>query len=168
MQEFKGQRFTRDQLVFVAEAALVSVIDRIESNMPTSGMTWEDRISYVNADINPGRLSSYERGALECAGMALAVLFAQLTDDGISIYDALRCAGKFDEAVDAWVTTTWQDQGKAVIARMKQLGQGGWTIPQAYENYPDCHKHAEAFVDDLFKEYLYVPQARLWDAHDGK
>lgn len=155
MHEFKGQRFTRDQLVFVVEATLTSAIDRIESNMPTSGMTWKDRQSYVpNLDTHPGRLSGYEQGALECAGMAIAVLYAQLTDDGIGIGDAIHCAGKFDEAVNAWVATTWQNQGQAVFARMKELGQGGWQIPQAYQNYPDCHKHAEAFVDNVFKEYL--------------
>lgn len=173
MQDYKGPRFSREQLLFVVEAALISALDRIESGMPTSGITWADRVSYVNGvDTQPGRMSGYDRGALECAGMTIAVLFAQLTDDGIGICDALHCADKFEEAVADWVATAWGDKGEAVFARMKELGQGGWQIEQAYTNYPNCRKHAEAFVDTLFKDYLaqpvYTPQARLWDAHDGK
>jgi hypothetical protein len=86
--------------------------------------------------------------------MALAVLYAQLTGDGLGIYDALHCANKFDEAVSEWVSTCWADQGHAVHSRIESLGSGGWQVGDAYVNYPDCRQHAKAFVDELFDEYL--------------
>lgn len=148
-------KFSREQLLLVVEAILCSALDRIESGQPTSGVTWEDRLELVNkVNTHAGKLGSYERGAMEMAGMALAVLFANLTDDGIGIYDALHCADAFEKAVEAWVELTWSDHGAAVRQRMNELGEGGWQIKQAYTNYPDAKHHAEAFVNELFSDYL--------------
>lgn len=154
--------FQRKQLVFAVEAILVSALDRVESGMPTSGITWQDRLDYANKiDSDPKTLSAYDRGALECAGMFLGVLYAQLTGDGLGIYDALHCADRFDEAVREWVEKTWADEGKAVEARITQRGQGGWQVGDVYDNYPDCRKHAEAFVNEVFAEYIAEAESPL-------
>ena len=154
-QSYSGKRFEREQLVFFVEIILISALDRIESGMPTSGITWKDRLDYVNGiDTNAKSLTARDRSALETAGMALGVLYAQLTDDGLGIWDALVCADHFEKAVQDWVEQTWADEGKTVYKRMQTLGSGGWQIEQAYANYPDCNKHAEAFVNEVFREYL--------------
>lgn len=152
---YQGKRFDREQLVFIVEVALVSALDRIESGMPTSGIDWKERLHYANGiDKDAKSLTSWDRSAMETAGMALGVLYAQLTDDGLGIGDALACAGRFDKAVEEWVELTWADEGKAVYTRLQSFGRDGYQIKDAYTNYPDCNKHAEAFVDEVFKEYL--------------
>jgi hypothetical protein len=69
------EKFTREQLTFVVQCMLCGAADRIEPEAK------ED--------------SPYENGAVESAGMALATFYAQLTGDGIGIYDALHLAGGF-------------------------------------------------------------------------
>jgi len=152
---YQGKRFDREQLVFFAEAVLCSALDRIESGMPTSGIDWKERLHYENCiDQNAKTLTSWDRGALETAGMALAVFYAQLTGDGLAICDALACADSFDDAVEQWVETTWADEGEAVRKRIDDLcSSQHWPISNAYVNYPDCRRHAEAFVDRVFTEY---------------
>ena len=150
-----NEPFSRAQLLFAVEAILVAARDRVESGLPTSGVTWQDRLGYANAvDADPKTLTAYDRGALECAGMFLGVLYAQLTGDGLGISDALVCADHFDEAVQKWVATACGDEGEAVTARMKGMPRGGWQFQDVYEHDPDCRRHAEAFVNQVFADYL--------------
>lgn len=93
-------------------------------------------------------------GALESAGMALAVLYAQLTDDGLGIYDALYCAGNFDKACEKLVYKCWYDGGKAVYKSMKKHDGKSYQIKDVLPSYPNTRKHAEAFVKEVFKDYL--------------
>jgi hypothetical protein len=155
MDGYQGQKFTREQLVFVAEAILAAAVDRIEGGMPTSDVTWEERLKVVGGDAEAaGRLTSYDQGVLETTGMALAVLYAQLTGDGLGIGDALGEADRFEQAVENWVHTAWRDKGEAVAARIERFHGTTWNIADAYANYPDCRRHAKAFVDNVFDEYL--------------
>ena len=144
--------FDRKQLLVCVEAILTAVLGRVESGQPTS-ISWQERCEDTSP-ANPTWLTGWDRTAVETAGAALAALYARLTGDGLGIYDALHCASHFDKAVEAWVSTAWGDEGEAVFARMEQLGPGGWPVKDAYENYPDCRKHAEAFVDEVFGDYL--------------
>jgi hypothetical protein len=156
MKPYKGSKFTQQQLVFIVEAALVSCVDGIESGMPTSIGSVEER-----KNLDPHRkgesihmLNMYELGTLETTGMFLSVLYAQLTDDGMGSYDALVCADDFHLAAEAWVNKAWKDEGKRVFKKLKSLGTSGFQIKDAYTNYPNCRKHAEAFVDRAFSDYL--------------
>lgn len=154
MHDYKGPKFTRDQLIFMVETALVSALDRIESGTPTGGCDWETRLKCANGDDSVAKgLLSYDAGAIETAGMNLACIYAQLTGDGMGVGDAVVCCG-FSEAVENWIELIWFDKGASVRARMKQLGKGGWTVSQAYTNYPDCKAHAVRFVDECLDEYL--------------
>jgi hypothetical protein len=158
MDQRQINRFDRDQIIFVAELILVAALDRIESCMPTAGITWEERLKGVNGyHSDAAKITAYEAGALETAGMALAVFYAQLTDDGLGIGDALGVAGNFYEACHNWVETVWENEGKTVHNKIKQLQKdnplSGWNISEAYTNYPDCRKHAETFADFLVENY---------------
>lgn len=155
MNGYQGEKFTREQLVFVVEAILAAVLDRIESGMPTSGVTWEERLRHVGGNIDATcECQAYERGALECAGMALGVLYAQLNDDGLGIIDALNAANNFDGAVDGWVHDAWVDGGDAVARRYRRPSTSS-RIENCYSNYPNCRWHAEGFVTEMFDGYLY-------------
>lgn len=155
---YKGTvKFDREQLVFVAYTILDGAFDRLSGGMPED-CEWKERKCKT--------LSSYERGGLEAAGMALGVLFAQLSEftkhpDGLGIYDALVCADNFHLKIETFVKTAWADKGKAIHKLKEAIGIGVSYDPvtelydKAYPGlYPDIHKHAEAFVDRVFDEYL--------------
>ncbi len=143
-------RFTRNQLIFIAETILVSALDRVDVGLPQS-IRWEDRIAIADP---PTDLSSFEHGAIECAGMALAVLYAQCTHDGIGIGDALFCANKFPEQCEGLVSGAWDGQGKWVREKEMRMGSS-YNIPEFYGLlWPDAAQAAVDFVDSLFGEYL--------------
>lgn len=92
--------------------------------------------------------------------MALAVFYAQLTNDGLGIYDALVEADKFDEAVERWVADAWKDGGRTVKERQKRLRTtvtGQFNRSDLYPDMPNARRHAEAFVR-VFVEEGYLPE----------
>ena len=123
--KYKGPRFTREQLVFMTEVALISALDRVESELPPN-LSWEERTG------DPAIITAYENGARDTAGLVLACLYAQLTGDGLGIGDAAGAAG-LDDVMD-----------KFVAARRARKNA----------KFPRCHKNAEKFVDELFADYL--------------
>jgi hypothetical protein len=159
MTEYKGPAFTREQLVFTAEAILIAALDRIESGLPDV-IALGDRKDLAGGNP-PEELNSWDRGALETAGMALAVYYANLTDDGLGIGDALVCAGDFDSQVEKFVKDCWEDEGKAILKKLAdhRAKKQSFQMKSVYpKSYPDCHKHAEAFVEKCFPEYLEANQ----------
>jgi len=149
---YKGEeKFTREQLVFFVECSLISVIDSIDHGLPHSA-EWEERVE-CNRPRDPCALSDYETGALESAGMAIAILYADLTGDGISYGDVLECTRvghSFYEACEKLVYDSWSDEGKAIKDRQKSF-EGSYAIKSLYGDlWPDTRKHAEAFVDKVF------------------
>jgi hypothetical protein len=103
-------------------------------------------------------LSSYERGALEAAGEALCIFYAQLTGDGMACYDALHCAGDFCGQVEAMVRNAWLDEGASVKAAIEN-SKGQFQLRDIIPDYPDCRSHAEKFAT-LFDDYLSP-----WESH---
>src|SRR5207244_2851689 len=94
-------------------------------------------------------LSPYERGALEAAGEALGILYAQLTGNGISCYEALEhLANGFDAAVEGLMRDSWQDQGQAVEQAIDRERQEGvqFRLADVIPGYPDCRRHAMEFA----------------------
>jgi hypothetical protein len=132
---YTGQKFTRDQLVFVVGAAINAVFDRVESAFPfnTSDADWQEYKA-------SGKFDSWRQGAAETCGMTLATLAAQLDNDGLAICDAIAIAG-FDDVLDRWI-----EKGTAQRFRPKR-GDSYW--PTA-----DIQKCAERFVDEVFDQYL--------------
>jgi hypothetical protein len=144
-------RFTPEQIVFVAECILAGALDMIESALPTS-IEWSDRIDPRNhPDGSLHALGRYERGALEAAGEALSIFYAQLTDDGMSCYDALAVAGGFHQRVETMLREAWADEGGGVNAAVRRQGPE-YRLDDVIPNYPDCHAHAGRFAA-AFDEY---------------
>jgi hypothetical protein len=160
-------KFAREQIVFVAETVLVGALDMIESGLPTS-IDWQDRTEQLNKiDRDPLSLGPYDCGALEAAGEALSIFYAQLTGDGLGCYDALHCAGEFHKQVEAMVRNAWFNEGKEVKAAIENRN-GLYRLEDVIPNYPDCRKHAEKFAE-IFDEYLspWEPDGVPLDA-DGR
>jgi hypothetical protein len=138
---YQGKRpFTREQLVFVIESGLAAAMDLIESDLPSAGVTLEERRHLVNqADWNPENLDPYACGCLETAGMFLAIVYAQLTGDGLSPYDALECSKiadvPFHRMVEEWVRDS------------VRTGRNTAATPEHPDRcVPDARPWAEAFV----------------------
>jgi hypothetical protein len=147
---YRGDRiFDREQLVFFAETILLSALDLLESGLPTS-ISWEEREERADT----GR--SYELGIIEQAGMSLSVLYAQLTGDGIGVYDALACAADFDEAINDCFSKSWEDCGEKVKQAINAVPEmGGFNVQDVIPSYPDVRKHAEAFVNYILETTNY-------------
>lgn len=133
MNGYNGKkRFDRDQLVFVVEVILASAMDRIDSVMPYNfdlGLwcRWEDF-------KNSKQLQAHCSGAMETAGMALAVLYAQLTDDGLAICDALEISGMY----------------KAVDKFRRERQRPSFHLKPGQLVTPNMHSLAEKFVSKMF------------------
>ena len=138
-----AREFDRDQLQFVTECVLAGALDMVVEGLPP-GMSWEQRVLVV---AQPHRLSWYESGCLDTAGMALSILFAQLCDDGMGAGDALLLAGDFRGAVEDLFRGAWVDEGEAVLARIRERAGEVYLFKDLFENYPDVRVHAEKFVD---------------------
>lgn len=156
---YRGKaKFDREQLIFVVQSILGGTLDRIDSGLPNN-CDWDERVRV--AGDRAEALTSYDRGALESAGMALGIFYAQLTDDGLGIYDALQCADKFDDKCEELTKRCWADKGLSIRQRMERLrGRGSYhVIDDLYNDvfpglYPNTRRCAEVFVDNVFKEYL--------------
>lgn len=142
--------FSRDQLIFVVESILTAAFDRIESGLPTC-ITWEDRVDYVDGDEKRAMtLTSQDHTVLDTAGMALAILYAQTTGDGLGTYDALSAAKNFHLACQQCVEECWKDKGVNVEKRQKEMV--GRTYSEIIPFHPDIRQHAVAFVDNCYND----------------
>jgi len=139
----------KEQLIFAADVILAGVLDVITSGLPDS-ISAKDRASFGG---HLGDLTTYDTGALNAAGMSLAVLFAQYNykGEGLGVSDALVCAGGFDDVVRQFVAEAWQNEGQDTLSRKEKLGDS-YSMNDLYPNYPDIRKHAEAFVNEVFTE----------------
>lgn len=142
---YAGTRpFDREQLAFVAEVMLTSVLEMISSQLPHE------------ADAEPPESRHFVDQACWQAGWNLSILFAQLTGEGMGEGDALVCAGEFNEACRRLVAYAWRGDGRHVRERQADLGQPH-NIKDLYGIYwVDCRKHADHFVNEVFGDYLTV------------
>jgi hypothetical protein len=157
---YRGEkRFDREQIVFVVECILVAALDRIADGLPDC-IDYADRIAAVNGyHTDPKNLLSYEEGALESAGMALGVVYGQLTGDGLGIGDALACADHFDDACRKLVATAWADEGLAVRQRLVHLHGQTFHRTDLYPGFPDSRRHAERFVEATFEQNYFQEES---------
>ena len=75
-----GPTFTREQIAFVAEKILAAAFDRIESCIP-------DTIPLAEYQQRRESIDHAISMAMDTAGMALAILFAQTTGEGMGVWD---------------------------------------------------------------------------------
>lgn len=132
MSMYKGTRsFDREQLVFMVDVILTAAVDRAESCLPPC-VPIDDYYDYGE------EMESWIIAGVETAGMSLAILYAQLTDDGMGAGDALDII-HFREAVNALID--------------ERVNDGPQVTPDG-KCIPPCRETAEKFVDEVFSEYL--------------
>jgi hypothetical protein len=133
---YKGKRkFDKNQLVLMVNVAMEGAMDRIESYLP-QGISdedkrdWNERSQYFNAHVS---------SCIETMGMTIAILYAQLTDDGLGIGDVIEASGI-----------------ESVIEKMtKKRLSPRWKGPKVGERCsPDTEYLAKKFVKEFFSEYL--------------
>lgn len=126
--------FSKSQLILAAQCIMAAVLERIDGEIETP----ERREEGV-------ALTAYERGALEAAGMALAVLYIQVSgdDEGLTIGDALGSSFingvAFDTMIKIWVDDTVNFRKTAIAIH-----------PPLEPKFPNSRPWAEAWVERLF------------------
>lgn len=151
-------KLDREQAIFVVECILTAAVDQVEGCLPTGGL------DYAYIERNRAVLEAYCNGSVESAGMAISIFYAQQTDDGMGVGDALTCCDNFDKKIDVLRCWAWdernqeiikQRQGNVVINKQRQI-TGSYLITDIYkEHWPNCNEIATKFVD----EYL-LPKDR--------
>ncbi len=158
---YRGKEpFTLEQLAFAADCILVGALDMIESGLPDR-IEWAERQAQSSKEgSDPTALTAYERGALEAAGEALSILYAQLSGDGMGCYDALCEAGHFDDAVGKMMAAAWQDEGAAVKAAIQQR-HGRYRLNDVIPGYPDARLCALAFAAVVLDQLSKAPKRHI-------
>lgn len=137
--------FTQEQLIFAVDAAISAAIDRIDSGLPTSGLANGERIAAMRLN-NASDLSSWDNSALETCGMFLGILYAQLTEDGLGIGDAIDFKPKGQKfsirsLAENYVEQTVKKEKGILSGKCKGIKY-------------DSRSLAEAWVKEMFKDYL--------------
>jgi hypothetical protein len=84
MKLYKGKnKFDKDQLSFVVEVMLTACVDAVESSLPQT--PYDVHNSRHNKETSLSILST----SLYNLGLNLSILYANITDDGMSVEDAL-------------------------------------------------------------------------------
>ncbi len=124
---YKGdKKFDREQLVFMSELVFSGVRDAIESALPPAIGVDEFKEREVE-------IKEYICGATNTVAMSLAVMYAQLNDDGLGRGD-FRQFEQFEKMVDDYITECVDGNSS------------GW--------FPSTRPLSESFVDQYFDEYL--------------
>jgi len=133
MNMYRGTRkFDREQLVFMVDVILDSAMDRIATALP-------DELDFETCNMNMKSVDAWIISATETAGTGMAVLYAQLTGEGIGIGDCLSFS-RFETFVQYF--------------KEKRLDPNWTGLNNGDPFIPDCRKLAENFVDEMFKEYM--------------
>jgi hypothetical protein len=149
---YQGKAMTQGQIEYVVWCMLTAALDMIEDGAPAGSITLKERTRWL-ASRPVTDLSSYERGALEGAGMALSIFYAQYVGDGMGAGDALAAAGDFGDACEKFMFECWKDGGEAVRKAIASKGTGGYQIKDVLPAYPDVDKCAKAFADAMTHDY---------------
>ena len=149
---YQGKAMTHGQIEYVVWCILTAAMDMIEDGAPAGSITLKERAEWL-ASRPVTDLSSYERGALEGAGMALSIFYAQYVGDGMGAGDALAVAGDFGDACEKFMFECWKDGGEAVRKLVELKHGGSYQIEEVYPAYPDVDKCAKAFADAMTNDY---------------
>lgn len=143
---------TRDQAVSIVEFMLCAALDTIDTGLPTD-LGLPERL-VLTRPSSATDLTAYETGAIETAGMAVSILYAQLTGDGMEASDALHGCLDFEGQIRCLMARAWADPAY-ILEWQTKLGAGGrgFTREELYEGYwPDCAASARHFVDRYLSE----------------
>jgi hypothetical protein len=140
MEQVEGEEaleWDKAHVVFVAKCILQGALDMIESCLPCT-----------DSLVRENPFGPYDKGALESAGEALSIFFAQVSGEGLGCYDALALAGNFAQATEKLVEDSWADGGKAIREAI-EAKEGSFCLADIYPNWPNVQKHAEEFATAL-------------------
>lgn len=124
------ERFTREQLVFVVEAALAGAFDKVDGAMLQSEVDkkYWDEMSQEEHE----KRQNYQLGAVNQVGIFIPILWAQLNNDGMGTNDFYGWP-EFEDMVAQFIEDKMEN-------------------PRLV--HPDCRALAEKIVDENFDEYL--------------
>lgn len=123
-------KFTREQLVFVVEAALAGAFDKVDGAMPQT----ESDKEHWDKTFAKSERENFQFGAMQTIGIFVPILWAQLdTTDGMGTNDFYGWP-EVEAAYDKFLLDKWADPGIF---------------------HPDCRELAEKIVDENFGEYLH-------------
>lgn len=128
---YRGQeRFTREQLVFVVEAALAGAMDKVDGAMAQS----ESDRSYFESQPQAEKdgLRQFQWGAVNQVGIFIPILWAQLNGDGMGTNDFYGWP-EFEALVEQYIKDKTANPGLF---------------------HPDMRPLAEKIVDENFDDYL--------------
>lgn len=165
MKKFKGRKFSRKQLVFAVETMLVAVRDTIEQGLLHS-VTMRERENRTGVKACAA-VTEAEHLVVQNLGLQLGIFAAQITGEGLGEPEALQAAGRFDELMTRLILKGVANQGEPINRRKQELllaadpssnGQtGSFSLADLYgDDWPDCHKIAKKFVDQVFGETGYL------------
>ena len=121
-------KFTYEQVVFVAKCVLDAAFDRIEAGLP-------DTITLEEYQANNYAIDSMIGAAQSTAAMALAIFFAQTTNEGMGVWDWAG-SKEFRKACVTFVTT-----------RTNPIWKG---LQPGEPCTPDTEPFAKMFADEWF------------------
>ena len=127
--------FTRQQIAFVADKILSAALDRIEACIP-------DTIPLAEYQEHRESIDHAISMAMDTAGMALAILFAQTTGEGMGVWD--------------WAGS---EEFRDTCARFVQERTApDWPgLKPGDKCYPDTKRFAEMFADEWQEARADVP-----------
>lgn len=151
-----AHRFSKEQLIFIADAVLSGAVDRIESALPPAVPTsaWSDT----------ERRDAYIGACTDMAGIILPVLWAQLNDDGMEL-NGYTSFGQFDDAVKDYVAAAIRGETYGCSSEEKAVYQLKLAAVR-----PNTRRIAEEHVTADYEEYLQteLPEERAAAADSKK
>jgi hypothetical protein len=113
--------FTQEQIAEVAEYILLGALDRIESNLP-------DTIPLAVYHEKVVAIDRAMAAAMDTAAMALAILFAQTTGEGMGVWDwagATEFSDLCDKLVDERTDPRWPGlkPGNRILPDVTEVAQ---------------------------------------------
>lgn len=133
---YRGNRkFNKEQLIFICDVIVSSTFDNIQG-----------QLQFINDEKYRDNILTYFSGLQDNAGLSLAILYAQLTGDGISAGDVLEFT-KFDDDIEKY------------IHYCKKYGYPAYVKKHNRKSQPESRPIAERIVKKLF-EGEQLPKSR--------
>lgn len=141
---------TVETLTFSVTCILEGALDILQMGMPDSLDNATREMLVTGSGTNYGDMTDWERGAVDGAIAAVAIIGAQTIGDGIGNSDADQLLGDFSETCRRYVASNWKNRGEDFRARQKKLMEkGGFHYSELALDYPKADEIAKRFVTDL-------------------
>lgn len=141
---------TVETLTFAVASILEGALDILQMGMPDSLDNATRESLLTGSGTSYGDMTDWERGAVDGAIAAVAIIGAQTIGDGIGNCDADTMLGDFSAICAKYVASNWRNRGDDFRARQKKLMEkGGFHYSELALDYPDANAIAKRFVTEL-------------------